>query len=280
MKRYGIIGGDRRQAGAAQILAEQGNPVATYGLGRWCADREAALEQMAEAEIVILPLPLCRDTGELNCEGCQLTWQDILEVLHPEQKIFAGKIDLRCRRMAEERGLAVTDYLEREELAVTNAAITAEAALQTAMMSCPGCLWQKRCLITGFGRIGKLLALRLQGLEAKVTVAARRPEALAWAKTMGCAAVDLKVLPEYPMDFDFIWNTVPALVFDEAQMARLPAGCVCIDLASVSGFGDPCPENCRIITARGLPGKYAPETAGGAIVEAVQNCLVEMGETL
>ena len=38
-----------------------------------------------------------------------------------------------------------------------------------------------RVLVVGFGRVGRALAQRLAALGAKVTVAARRYESLAWA---------------------------------------------------------------------------------------------------
>ena len=65
----GIIGGDRRQAELAGLLAQDGHPVRTYGLEEWLPESGCALEQAAAAEVVILPLPLCREPGILNCCG-------------------------------------------------------------------------------------------------------------------------------------------------------------------------------------------------------------------
>ena len=59
-KRFGIIGGDRRQAELACLLRQDGHRVVTYGLREWKAGGEGTMDQAAEQETVILPLPLCR----------------------------------------------------------------------------------------------------------------------------------------------------------------------------------------------------------------------------
>ena len=65
MKTISVIGGDRRQAILARLLAEDGFVVCTCGLGQW-SDRETPLEDAVQADVVILPLPLCWQTGVLN----------------------------------------------------------------------------------------------------------------------------------------------------------------------------------------------------------------------
>lgn len=63
-KTFGVIGGDRRQAELARLLAEEGRTVWTSGVAG-CPDLPA---QAAAADVVILPLPLCREDGILNSE--------------------------------------------------------------------------------------------------------------------------------------------------------------------------------------------------------------------
>ena len=61
-KTFGVIGGDRRQTELAALLRADGRTVWTYGVGE---DPELP-EQAAAADVVILPLPLCREPGLLN----------------------------------------------------------------------------------------------------------------------------------------------------------------------------------------------------------------------
>ena len=55
-------------------------------------------------------------------------------------------------------------------------------------------LHNARVLILGFGRVGKLTAHRMGVLGAKVTVAARDYEDLAWASAYGYEAAKLETL--------------------------------------------------------------------------------------
>lgn len=61
--RFGIIGGDRRQAELARMLAQDGHFVTTYGLDSGENMLKGRLEQALSADVVILPLPLCAQTG-------------------------------------------------------------------------------------------------------------------------------------------------------------------------------------------------------------------------
>ena len=59
-KTFGVIGGDRRQAELARLLAEEGRTVWTRRSGRMPG---SCLRRHAAADVVILPLPLCREDG-------------------------------------------------------------------------------------------------------------------------------------------------------------------------------------------------------------------------
>ena len=59
-KTFGLIGGDRRQAELSRLLAADGNTVHTYGLDAWKPAGAGGLDRAAGADVVVLPLPLCR----------------------------------------------------------------------------------------------------------------------------------------------------------------------------------------------------------------------------
>ena len=174
-KTFGLIGGDQRQAGLARLLAADGHTVRTYGLDRWKPGSEAGLDQVTASDIVILPLPLCKGNGVLNCEEGPVPTVDLFRRLWSGQRILAGQVKPQQRREAEDCGLILEDYFLREELTVANAAATAEAAVQVAMDRMDRTLLGMDCLVLGFGRIGKLLCNRLHVLGARVTAAAWRP---------------------------------------------------------------------------------------------------------
>ena len=270
-RTIGLIGGDRRQAELSRLLAENGHIVFTYGLNEWKAPGNGPLDRAASAEAVILPLPLCKGDGVLNCQEDPMPTAELFRRLDPAQRILAGQIRPQQRREAEDRGLLLEDYFLREELTVANAAATAEGAVQTAMERLDRTLLGMRCLVLGFGRIGKLLSLRLQGLGARVTAAARKPADLAWIRAMGMEALDISQLDGNLSGFGAVFNTVPAMILTSGLLAQLPWDCLCVDLASTRGIDLLAAEALGLpgVWAKSLPGRLAPRTAAAIIRDAV-----------
>ena len=91
-KTFGVIGGDRRQAELSRYLASDGHSVRTYGLDRWKPAGADTLDRAASADVVILPLPLCRGDGVLNCEEGAVPTADLFRRLRPGQRILAGQV--------------------------------------------------------------------------------------------------------------------------------------------------------------------------------------------
>lgn len=273
-KTFGVIGGDRRQAELARLLAGDGHSVRTYGLDRWKGVGADTLDRAASADVVVLPLPLCKGDGVLNCEEGAVPTADLFRRFRPGQRVLAGQVRPRQQEEAKALGLTVEDYFLREELAVANAAATAEGAVQTAMERLDRTLLGMDCLVLGFGRIGKLLSCRLHGLGARVTATARKPEDLAWIRAYGYRALETGKLDGKLDAFGAVFNTVPSPVLDGPLLAQLPGDCLLMDLASVRGIE--AAENGRpVLWARSLPGRLAPRSAAAAIRDAVYYILLE-----
>ena len=279
-KTFGVIGGDRRQAELARLLAADGHTVCTYGLEGWKPGGEGTLDHAAEAGTVILPLPLCKGDGVLNCEEGPVPTSDLFRRLRPGQRILAGQVKPQQRREAEDCGLILEDYFLRDELTVANAAATAEAAVQVAMEGLDRTLMGMDCLVLGFGRIGKLLCDRLHGLGAKVTATARRPADMAWIRAYGCEALEIGKLDGHLSGFRAVFNTVPSLVLDERLREQLPENCLCVDLASVQGIDLVAAERRGMpqVWARSLPGRLVPLAAAEIIRDTVYQILEERGD--
>ncbi|MBS5659106.1 MAG: dipicolinate synthase subunit DpsA [Oscillibacter sp.] len=278
MKRtFGIIGGDQRQAELAKLLAAEGHEVYTYGLDRWSSERCTSLDRALSAPVVILPLPLCREEGMLNCDGVLLSTQELFQQLRPEQRVLAGQIKPQQLQEAAKRGLLLEDYFLRGELTIANAAMTAEGAIQVAMENLDRTLLNMECLVIGFGRIGKLLSHRLHGIGAKVSATARKREDLAWIRAYGWRALDTEHLDGHLSSYSVVFNTVPSLVLNEYLLAQLPADCLCIDLASCQGIDLLAAEKRKLpyVWARGLPGHLVPHTAAAMIRDTIDYILLE-----
>ena len=133
-------------------------------------------------------------------------------------------------------------------------------------------------LVLGHGRIGRLLSAILKALDAKVTVAARRFSELAWIRSEGMMPLEFRLLDEEIGKFKVVFNTVPAPVLTKEKLVLMDKNALIIDLAS-----EPCGTDFAAaeelgITAKkalGLPGKFAPKTAGEILKETVLNVLSE-----
>ena len=136
-------------------------------------------------------------------------------------------------------------------------------------------------LILGFGRVGKLTAHRMAALGARVTVAARGYDELAWAAAYGCQTVALAHLSCELGAFALIVNTIPAPVLDGDKLAWVRPDAFLLDLASAPGGidrGAARKRGLRVTQAPGLPGRTAPVAAAAAIRDAVYHILGEEEE--
>jgi dipicolinate synthase subunit A len=286
---FSVIGGDLRQGKLAELLAKDGHIVHTFGLERLpeplSLPQASTLEQAsAIADCIILPLPMCGENGlNLPFGETQCSLGQLITVLRPEQIICAGMVETALSQSAASRGLVIHDYFAREELAIANAIPTVEGAIGLAMEEMPITLHGANALVTGYGRLGKLLSSHLSALGAHVSVSARRYDDFAWINAYGFRPLHTAHLEDDLPSFDVIINTVPARVLDRRQLSLLSPGCLCIDLASRPGgiaFEAAAELGVKAIWALSLPGKVAPVTAGQAIRDTIYNILQELGVSL
>lgn len=279
-----ILGGDLRQVYLARLLSEDGWKVITWGLEKGGGDGGAPLDQALAGNILLLPMPVCRNGMlHLPLTDTELEAERLWARLRYDQLLLGGMTGDLSRRLMADYGLTLLDYYDREETQVANAVPTAEGALQLAMESTDRTLHGSRCLIIGYGRIGRLLADRLLALGAEVTVSARKYGDLAWIEAWGYRGVQTGALTGQLDRFDLIFNTAPALILDRTRLRETREDCVIIDLASAPGGVDLEAAkrlSRRAIPAPGLPGKVAPRTAAAAIRDSVYHILEERGELM
>lgn len=286
-RTFWVLGGDLRQAHLAQLLAQDGHTVYTYALEQGAhaapdTQAQTTPEGIGRADCVIFPLPVCSAPGILSTplSAQEHTLVSILDLLSSAQTLCGGRIDADTLKEFTQHGLTAHDYFQREELTVANAVPTAEGALQIAMEELPITIHGARVLVIGFGRVGKLTAQRFAALGAKVTVAARSYEQLAWAQAMGLSTEHTEHLTGLLCGYDLVINTVPARLLGQNELAELKGDALVIDLASKPGGVDmdaAARLGCRVIWALSLPGKVAPVTAGACIRDTVYNILRQAG---
>ncbi len=277
-----VIGGDQRQVYLAELLHREGHTVHIYALEQAVEDCDEEPSQAHLADCVILPLPVTGNGSLLNTPLSHRSHplSAILDALRPGQVICAGKVDPNTAALAAKRGLVLHDYFAREELAMANAVPTVEGAIQIAMEQLPITLHGARVLVIGCGRIGKLLAHRLKGLGAKVSLSARKCADLAWVEAHDFCVEHTDELDGWLCPYDLVVNTAPARVLDAERLSELKEGCLVLDLASKPGgvdFEAARQLGVKTIHALSLPGRVAPMTAARAVWVTVCNILREEG---
>ena len=210
--------------------------------------------------------------GDIGEEG-------VAEQLPEGGIVLAPKIGAEEKEILNVRGIEWIEYLTpRCEAAM--AMITAENAVQVAMGNLSRTLFDTEILIIGYGKIGAQLARILRGMGCRVSVSARKPQALDHIEMTGMRALETGSLGAGLYDFGLIFNTVPAMVLPHERLRHINPDALIVDLASKPGgvdFYSAARLGLNVVHALGLPGKLSPVSAARAIEKEVFR-LLEKGE--
>ena len=249
-----------------KLLLSGGSPALPYAgeiLSR--AGVEVVQEPSADTAVVLLPVPSFDDRGSIKGGG---SLGSLLQGLPKNVLILGGNLNHPACQDYE-----TVDFLQDSDYVAQNAAITAHCAIREATDRLPVTLAGQSVLVIGWGRIGKCLARLLRGLDARVTIAARKESDQAMAAALGYAAIDLREIQT--RDYRLIYNTAPAPILPEEDSPEEDSPALKIDLASRKGMGGK-----DVVWARGLPGKDTPESSGALIARRVLSILKEKGYVL
>lgn len=286
IKSFAVIGGDLRQVHLAGLLAADGYNVFATGFDRDVEVSKdvirlrSAEEAVHKSDCVVLPLPYSVDGVTINApfSRAPIPFEEIIGAASQGMLITGGKFGESAEKSAIKAGVKLVDYYKREELEVLNTIPTAEGAIQIAMEELPITIHDAKCLVTGFGRVAKMLSHDLAALGANVSVCARKCSDLAWIKALGYKPVTIKSLQSRIGENDVVFNTVPAVLLSESVLSMLKKECLVIDLASKPGgvdFETAGRIGIKTIWALSLPGKVAPITAGAIIKDTILNIIAE-----
>ena len=284
MRSFAVVGGDKRNIALAEMLFRLGHRVKMYGFINY--ERETPMqckniyEAISGAEYVIGPMP-CAHGGVLNApfHNAPILVEDLLRLIKPSQTFIAGYIKPETFVVAEKYGVNAIDMLSREELLVQNAIPTAEGAIKIAIEETDITLHGSNMLVIGYGRIGTVLSRMLRGIGAAVSTVVNSGRAVALAKSCGHKAVRFADMEEQLREADVIFNTVPKILLDKRNMKHIRKETLIIDLASppygvdinvARDFG------LKVLFATSLPGKIAPVTTAGYIMETINHIISEI----
>ena len=179
--------------------------------------------------------------------------------------LFGGTFSEEVTIYCKEHQITTYDLRSFPELTAYNAIATAEGALALAMTLQPTNLSEGHCLVTGFGYCGKQIATMLRGLGAKVSVAVRNPALASTIAQMGFTYLSLEELDAYLCNCEYIFNTIPAVIFTKERLELLPREALLIDIASAPGGVDY--DSARFLERKAhlcpaLPGRFSPKSSG------------------
>lgn len=272
-----VCGGDERSAILARLLQEGGHEVLCFCLDKAeLPDGCRSVDAPVKADAVILPVPAEDSRGLLNApfgtHPCRV--EHIFDCAGSGAILIGGRISVQIQAAAEQRGMAVHDYMRCPEFTVKNAAVTAEGAVSELMKQTKTALCDMRVLVVGWGRIGKLLINKLTALCPAVCLMSKSSEARALASALGCTSLAPDCPPELLGGFDAVINTAPAQVIPDLRAFK--DSCILLELASAPGGIDEKAANdlgLDLAILHGLPGRYAPESAAKAMFSAVSDIL-------
>lgn len=273
---FAIVGGDMRSYYLAKALKRDGFNTKLCGFDK-LTDESCEIAAALDSDILILPVIPFKNGKNVSSPYSEhnIDLSEYSDKLK-NKTIFTGKTEI-FSNLFPVNDSRLYSYSEREDFSVRNAVPTAEGAIAEAMKHSDSTINGSQVLITGYGRIGKVLSEMLRGMGADVTISARKKSDLAWIKLNGfnCEVTgDFTDINRYGI----IFNTVPSMVFDKNILDNINSDILIIDLASKPGGVDfEAAEKLGIKTihALSLPGKTAPKSAGEIIESTILDILEE-----
>ena len=285
--RYLVVGGDLRNVKLAEMLADDGNRVYSFGQDKSdeilddgriekCNSLKTAIEK---SQIIIAPVPFSSNGESINAPfSHDKIMIDELIKLNKEKIFISGSIKDDIKKNLDEKYLEVIDIMKRDDLAILNTIATAEGTIEVAIKNTDKILQGSRVLILGFGRVGKIVANKFSKLSAVVTCAARKVSDLAWIKAYGYNSLNINDMLYDLKEFDIIINTVPQTIMKEKELKHVDSEVLLIDLASSPGGIDgkiATSMGLKFIWALSLPGRIAPSSSAKFIKDTVYTILNE-----
>lgn len=277
-----MIGGDYRQYLLYKSFVKNGFSVSGIALQSVLPQQELHAMSLDDtmpllpSDVWITGIPFTKDHKHIYTEhpNYMITLEYFFQHLkmHPPKMLIGGQLPKEALDFAREYQIPCHDLLKCDSIAIANAIPTAEGAIYHAIQESPHVLHNNRCLVLGFGKCGKALAQKLSGLNAHVTVCARKEEDLALAESFGYDAINYEQLNKQLGSFLFIFNTVPAKILDKHRLSFVSRETVLIDIASVPGGIDFEAAKNLGLTAKhclGLPGKLSPKTAADILAKQI-----------
>ncbi len=261
MLRIIFLGNDARSKRTAEIIGEKDRSLTSTIL-------QNENQLIEHYDVYIFPIPMSLDGKTLNNSNVRLNTESIINNIPENALVLTGGKTVN----------GSIDIVNRDDFSYKNAIPTAEGAIALAITSTDISLTDSKILITGFGRVSKILLQKLCGLCSNITVALRNKSDMELIKTLGMKVIPIEKIADNIKSNNIIFNTVPHKIFTKEILLRAHNKNLFIELASNQlGFDTEAIKelNINYINAPGLPNKVAPITAAYILAETIMNILEE-----
>lgn len=261
MKKYAFLGNDERTKYLRKLYIKEG----------------VSISIPEDSDYIITTIPLTRDNK--NITGEEITCDEFLNV-SKNKVIFTGALTKVMKEKMKE--YKYYDLMSYDNVAILNAIPTAEGAIYEAIGLSDSTLCNSKCLVLGYGRIGKVLARMLRGIGADVYCEARKDVDLSYIEALGYKKIEINNLDKVLPKVDYIFNTIPSLILDGKKLALVSKDVCIIDLASTPGgidFEEAKRLDIKTKWALSLPSKVSPKSSAIYLKEQIDKIIkYEIGD--
>lgn len=227
---------------------------------------------ISDSGYVICGVPFTKDNHFLNTSlEPSLRLDSFLGMLTPSHIIVGGNLPKEVMHYCTIHNIKYYDVLGSEDLARKNARLTAEGLLISLLSKTSFSISDFRTLITGYGKCSREIADILTIFTDEIYIYDTNPSALKGAKSKHYKIITQKELWEkhHPVhQINTLINTAPSNPFNETIWRGFSENCTIFNIASTI-LQLPPPFSGKVISCPGIPGKYAPKTAGTLIAKDI-----------
>lgn len=283
-----VIGGDKRQLHMITYFLNHKYSVVSYGLklnneNTNYLNSNSLSEAINLSDVLITPVPFSKDnkyiTSEYLCED--LTIDNFIRCLNNTKLVIGGNISNKVTKFCNENQIHYNDLMQNSEISILNSIATAEGVISEAINMSSINLHNSKSLVFGYGKCGKMISMKLKSLDSNVYVTSQDNEELTLAYSNGLKSIKLKNIKSNIKEFDFIFNTIPALVIDKEILKEISKETTIIDIASGNGGIDYKAAKELGLNPNhylGIPGKISPKSSARILSDSIIKLLNERSD--
>lgn len=224
-----------------------------------------SMNDIATTGLILCTAPFTKDGTHVNTSLADpLPIEDLLTALTPANTLAGGGLPASITDYCQKHCIPYYDFLSSENLAKKNAQLTAEGLLIPLLSKTNYSLCEAVPLIIGYGKCGAKIAGILSSFTDEIYIYDMNPTAMENAKSHGFHTLSHhKIQSESStiQHINIIINTAPANPFSTETWQCFHNTCQVFQVASGT-LTLPYPLCDRYVPCPGIPGKYAPKSAG------------------